>query len=64
VFAVPAYGFIAVVFVMIVWGLWRSASRHVPQAESASFGIAPLHGATGAAVLLLALRAFSQGCTA
>lgn len=64
VFAVPTYGFIAVVFLMIAWGLWRAVSGHAPQAESASFGIAPVHGATGVAVLLLALRAFSQGCTA
>jgi amino acid transporter len=64
VFAIPTYGFVAVVFVMIVWGLLRWASGHAPQAESASFGVQPLHGATGVAVLLLALRAFSQGCTA
>jgi amino acid transporter len=64
VFAVPTYGFIAVVFVMIGWGVFRAASGAVPQAESASFGIAPVHSVVGAAVLLLALRAFSQGCTA
>ncbi|KUL22826.1 APC family permease [Actinoplanes awajinensis] len=64
VFAIPTYGFIVVVFLMIVWGLWRSVSGQVPQAESASFGIAPVHSAAGVAVLLLALRAFSQGCTA
>ncbi|SDY96302.1 amino acid/polyamine/organocation transporter, APC superfamily [Micromonospora pattaloongensis] len=64
VFAVPTYGFIAVLFLMIGWGLWRTSSGHAPQAESASFGIAPVHSAAGVAVLLLALRAFSQGCTA
>jgi amino acid transporter len=64
VFAVPTYGFIAVVFAMIGWGVYRAITGNAPQAESASFGIAPVHSAAGAAVLLLALRAFSQGCTA
>src|SRR3954451_15382702 len=64
VFAVPTYGFIAVVFVMIGVGVYRAVTTAVPVAESASFSIAPVHSAVGAAVLLLALRAFSQGCTA
>jgi amino acid transporter len=64
VFAIPTYGFVAVVFVMIGWGLLHLATGARPTAESASFGIHPVHSAAGAAVLLLALRAFSQGCTA
>jgi amino acid transporter len=64
VFAVPTYGFIGVVFVMIVWGLLRVVTGQAPVAESASMSIRPVHSAAGAAVLLLALRAFSQGCTA
>jgi hypothetical protein len=36
----------------------------VPQAESAGFSVTPVHSTAGLAVLLLALRAFSQGCTA
>jgi amino acid transporter len=64
VFAVPTYGFIAVVLVMIGWGGWRLLTGARPVAESASFGIDPVHSAAGAAALLLALRAFSQGCTA
>jgi amino acid transporter len=64
VFAIPTYGFIAVVFAMIGWGALRLASGDAPQAESATFGITPIHSAAGAAALLLALRAFSQGCTA
>jgi amino acid transporter len=64
VFAVPTYGFVAVGLVMIGWGLFQAASGSVPMAESASFGIDPRHSVTGAAALLLVLRAYSQGCTA
>jgi amino acid transporter len=64
VFAVPTYGFITVVFAMIGWGAFRALTGDAPVAESASFGITPVHQVTGAAVVLLALRAFSQGCTA
>jgi len=64
VFAVPTYGFIAVIFLMIGWGLCQLLFGRPPVAESAQFGITASHQAAGAAVLLLALRAFAQGCTA
>jgi amino acid transporter len=64
VFAIPTYGFMAVVFLMIGWGFWRLLFGQAPVAESAQFGITASHQAAGAAVLLLGLRAFSQGCTA
>ncbi|WP_308250274.1 APC family permease [Sphaerisporangium fuscum] len=64
VFAIPTYGFIFLVFTMILWGVARIAAGHVPVAESAGFGVSPATQATGALALLLALRAFSQGCTA
>jgi amino acid transporter len=64
VFAVPTYGFITVILVMIGWGGWRLLTGARPVAESASYGINPVHSVAGAAALLLALRAFSQGCTA
>jgi amino acid transporter len=64
VFAVPTYGFVAVVFAMVGWGAVRWAAGDVPTAESASFGIHPVHSAAGIGALLLGLRAFSQGCTA
>ena len=63
-FAVPTYGFVGVVLLMIGWGLWRALAGDAPVAESASFGITPIHQAAGAAAVLLALRAFAQGCTA
>jgi amino acid transporter len=64
VFAIPTYGFVAVVLAMIGWGAFRLLTGNVPRAESASFAINPVHSAVGAAALVLALRAFSQGCTA
>jgi amino acid transporter len=64
VFAVPTYGFIAMMFLMIVWGGVRIATGHAPVAESASFRIASSGHLTGLLALALVLRAFSQGCTA
>jgi amino acid transporter len=64
VFAIPTYGFIAVVFLMIGWGFLRLVFGQPPVAESAQFGITASQHAAGAAALLLALRAFAQGCTA
>jgi amino acid transporter len=63
-FAIPTYGFIAVVLIMIGWGGLRAAIGDAPVAESASFTITPTHHVAGVAMLLLALRAFAQGCTA
>ena len=64
VFALPTYGFIALVFIMIGWGIWRILRGDVPLAESANFGIAASHPVAGVALVFLALRAFAQGCTA
>jgi amino acid transporter len=64
VFAIPTYGFVAVVFIMILWGGLRVALGEAPQAESAHFGIQGSHGTTGLLAGVLILRAFSQGCTA
>jgi amino acid transporter len=64
IFAIPTYGFIAVVFAMIGWGACRALTGHTPTAESATFGITATHQVAGAALVLLALRAFAQGCTA
>ena len=64
VFAIPTYGFIAVIFGMVGWGFWRMLAGDAPVAESAAFAIAPSHSVAGLAVVLIALRAFAQGCTA
>jgi len=64
VFAVPTYGFVVSVFVMIAVGLARMAYGDTPAAESASYGIRPDRQATGLLLIALVLRAFASGCTA
>ncbi|MCO6009706.1 APC family permease [Actinoallomurus purpureus] len=63
-FAIPTYGFVASVFLMLAVGLVRVLAGHGPTAESAAFGVHATHSTMGAAAVLLALRAFAQGCTA
>jgi amino acid transporter len=67
VFAVPTYLFVAGVLVLIVTGFLETAVGHTPRAESAPWTITPDPGhigLTGLALVFLALRAFSSGCTA
>src|SRR2546421_5843967 len=47
VFAIPTYGFIAMVFLMLGWALLRAFSGHTPVAESAGYRITAQHSATG-----------------
>ncbi|MCL8015204.1 amino acid permease [Streptomyces sp. AS02] len=66
-FATPTYLFIGGVLIMIVTGLFRYLVGDAPVAESAKYGVtAEPHEAdlTGLALVMLTLRAFSQGCTA
>jgi amino acid transporter len=64
-FAVPTYAFVAGVMLMIAIGLFRTLLGDAPQAESAHYGIHAEHvGLNALAISLLALRAFSSGCTA
>lgn len=63
-FAIPTYGFIAAVFIMIVWGTARTGVGRPPVAESAGFEIEPASQTTGLLAVALLLRAFSQGSTA
>lgn len=62
-FAIPTYGFVVSVYIMIVVGFWRLVSGNPPVAESAGFRLAAGGGPVGAALLLLVLRAFASGCT-
>jgi amino acid transporter len=64
VFAVPAYGFIAVVLLMVLWGAARVGLGNPPVAESASFGIEQTGEVTGLFAVAVILRAFAQGSTA
>jgi amino acid transporter len=64
-FAVPTYLFIAGVLAMIAVGLARAAFGDTPVAESAAYGVHAKHvGLAGLGLAVLALRAFSSGCTA
>lgn len=66
-FAAPTYLFVSGVFIMIATGLFRYLVGDAPVAESASYGIRPQEGdaqLAGVALVLLVLRAFSNGCTA
>jgi amino acid transporter len=67
VFAVPTYLFVVGVLALIAVGFGQILSGHAPVPESAGWQIRPdaSHvGLTGIAIVLLALRAFSSGCTA
>ena len=66
-FAVPTYGFILGVTVMIGYGLVQVVSGDAPRAESAGYTVLadPGHDQlAGLAFVFLALRAFASGCTA
>ncbi|MEU9757232.1 APC family permease, partial [Streptomyces althioticus] len=66
-FAAPTYLFVGGVLIMIATGLFRYLAGDAPVAESASYGIRPQEGdaqLAGMALMLLVLRAFSNGCTA
>jgi len=65
-FAVPTYGFIVGVLVMIGWGLFRIFVLGNPlRAESAGFQMHAAHGQiVGFALAFLVARSFSSGCAA
>jgi amino acid transporter len=64
-FAIPTYGFVATVLIMLAVGLFKIVNGQGVTAESAKYPIAPTIQHTGGIVLvLLLLRAFASGCTA
>jgi amino acid transporter len=63
-FAVPTYGFVAVVLLLLVVAGLRLAMGQTLTAESAAYGLAPDHRTGGLLTVFLALRAFASGCTA
>src|SRR5262249_42442249 len=63
-FAVPAYGLVGGVLVMIIGGLVQMVLGHTPVAESAGLPVRPEGSYAGLALIFLCLRAFSSGCTA
>jgi amino acid transporter len=64
-FAVPTYVFVACILTVSGLGLTRALMGDAPVAESAGWSVQAQHtGLTGLALLFLALKAFSSGCTA
>ncbi|MFC7594824.1 APC family permease [Terrabacter sp. GCM10028922] len=64
-FAVPTYVFVTCILAVSAFGLIRALLGDAPVAESAGYSVhAEQTGLTGLALLFLALKAFSSGCTA
>jgi amino acid transporter len=63
-FAVPTYGFVVIIVVLLVAAGLRLALGQSLTAESASYGLVADHRTGGLLTVLLALRAFASGCTA
>jgi len=63
-FAVPTYGFIAVLLLIFAFAGWRYAAGQHVVAESAPYAIRASAKEGGLLTLFLALRAFASGCTA
>ncbi|MEV4597497.1 APC family permease [Amycolatopsis sp. NPDC049253] len=63
-FAIPTYGFIVGILVMVVWGLIEAATGTQMRAESAGFTLHSEGTWTGFAFVFLILRSFSSGAAA
>jgi amino acid transporter len=63
-FAIPTYGFVLGIYVLIGWAFVKMATGASLVAESAHWTVRSEHSYAGLAVVLLLLRAFSSGCTA
>ncbi len=65
-FAVPTYGFVAVMLTLLVWGGVKIVMGGAPTAVLSQVPQAASHGSTftGLALLWIFMRAFSAGCTA
>jgi amino acid transporter len=63
-FAVPTYGFVVIVLLLLAVAGLRLAMGQTLTAESASYGLLPDYRTGGLFTVFLALRAFASGCTA
>jgi amino acid transporter len=63
-FAVPTYGFVVIVLLLLVVAGVRLALGQALTAESAGYGLIADHRTGGLLTVFLALRAFASGCTA
>ncbi len=64
VFAVPTYGFVAVVLLMFVVAAVRAVTTGLPPSDAPILSEPPTVHTGGILTLALALRAFASGCTA
>ncbi len=63
-FAIPTYGFVVIIYVMLAIGFAKLAFGHGLVAESAHYGIHQTEHTGGLLTIFLAARAFASGCTA
>jgi amino acid transporter len=63
-FAVPTYGFVAIVLLMLGWACVKALLGQPIQAESAAWSVRQVHQTGGLLTVFLVLRAFASGCTA
>jgi len=63
-FAIPTYGFIAGIMIMVAWGLIEAATGTDMKAESAGFTLNAEASFAGVGFVFLILRAFSSGAAA
>ena len=63
-FAVPTYAFIALTFLMFLFGVVKAATGHLPDASTANEQLRRTTQVGGLYTFLLTLRAFASGCTA
>ena len=63
-FAVPTYGFVAVVLLLLGVAVVKGLLGEPVRAESAGYGLRQVHQTGGLLTVFLALRAFASGCTA
>lgn len=63
-FAIPTYGFIVGIFVMVIIGAWQFFTGNLAMAESANWDIAASTSAGGFFMIYIVARAFSSGTTA
>ena len=63
-FAVPTYGFIVSVMVMVLWGAYKVFTGQPLVAPTAAMPLQQVQTMTGLTGAILLLRAFASGCTA
>ncbi len=63
-FAVPTYGFVAAIYLMLAVGFAKVAFGSGITAESAHYGLRQVSRTGGLLTVFLILRAFASGCTA